>query len=44
MGTLYAMTGGRLYLIAVLTSDPDTGDKRRSASIELAKLAIPRLP
>jgi hypothetical protein len=44
MGQLYVMVGEDLYTVAVMASAPDTAEHRKAASIELAKLAIPRLP
>jgi hypothetical protein len=43
-GQLYVMVGANLYTIASMASDPDTAEHRKTGSIELAKLAIPRLP
>ena len=44
MGQLYVMVGENMYTVAVMASAPDTAEHRKSATIELAKLAIPRLP
>ena len=43
-GQLYAMVGPNLYTVAIMASDPDTAEHRKTGTIELAKLAIPRLP
>lgn len=44
MGQLYVMVGEDMYTVAIMTSAPDTAEQRKTGSIGLAKLAIPRLP
>jgi hypothetical protein len=43
LGSLYVMVGDNMYNVSVMTSDPASLDRSKSASIDLARLAVPRL-